>query len=213
MSRRDSSISAWLSAIAYEGFIKSSFFISTYYTCCSCESKRLIVLFLMAVWVYRTQNGSELLNLFATASLASVVLYPKHHHERSGRNSRKRDHKSSRQRAHLVTIVTDFLGCFSGLVHVGGYVSTICVVTLVPHSGHFHLTAACFCSCCWSCTIFTVSISSRVVEHYYVSRQYDDTNHTFTSSEATSRLFLLFARRRSFAVIPPQTPNSWCSIA
>ena len=55
---------------------------------------------------------------------------------------------------------------------------------------------------------FTMSISSYVLEHYYVSQRYDDTNQPFTSSTVTARCFLFFARRRSLAVIPPHTPNS-----
>jgi hypothetical protein len=55
---------------------------------------------------------------------------------------------------------------------------------------------------------FTMSISSYVLEHYYVSHRYDNTNQAFTSSTVTARSFLFFARRRSFAVIPPHTPNS-----
>jgi hypothetical protein len=75
----------------------------------------------MVVRIYRTEKRRKLLSLFLTAAPTSIVLYRKHDHERSGRHCCKCDDKSSHKCAHSGAIVTDFLGCFSGFVQIGGY--------------------------------------------------------------------------------------------
>ena len=79
----------------------------------------------MVMWIYRTNKCRKFLGLFFATVSASIVLYRKQNHERSGRHRGKRNDRSANQRTHSGAIVTDFLGCFSGLVHIGGYVSAI----------------------------------------------------------------------------------------